>query len=79
MDYKYQVDIVIEASPYDDDPDGAKIESHCFDNYDKAFRFAVNNINRDVFKEVHIHYYTDDEYGKEYYPEKMESVTDLIL
>lgn len=75
MDYKYQVDIVIEPSPHADDPDGNKIESHCFDNYDKAFEFAVNNINRDVFKEVHIHYYTDDEYGKEYYPEKMESVS----
>jgi len=75
MDYKYQVDIVTEASPYDDDPEGNKIESHCFDKYDKAFEFAVNNINRDVFKEVHIHYYTDDEYGKEYYPEKMEIVS----
>lgn len=75
MDYKYQVDIVIEPSPHADDPDGNKIESHCFEDHEKAIQFALKNIHRDIYGEIHVHYYTDDEYGKEYYPELMEIVS----
>jgi hypothetical protein len=75
---KYQVDICIKASPHDD-PDGAKIESHCFADYDKACEFAINSIPKDVHGEVHLHHFEEDEYGKEYYPEKMEVFADLVL
>jgi hypothetical protein len=76
---KYQVDICIKASPYPDEPDGATYKSYHFDDLDKARNFAADNIHKDIYREVHLHYYTEDEYGKEFYPEKMETFSELYL
>ncbi len=72
---RYQVDICIEASPHDDEPDCMKYESVHFDDHKKAISFAKKNAHRDIYGEVHIHHYTEDLYGKEYYPEKMEIIS----
>jgi hypothetical protein len=71
---KYQVDICLKESPHDD-PDGAKYESHYFESHKEAVKFATANISRDVYGEVRIHHYTEDKYGKEFYPEDMEIIS----
>lgn len=61
----YQVEFCIEASP-DGNPDAAKYKSVYFSDHKKAISFAKKNVHKDIHGEVHIRYFEEDVYGREY-------------
>jgi hypothetical protein len=55
----YRVEIVTEIAP-DGNPDGAKYENKTFAKYDDAASYALHNLERDRYDEIHL-FWIDEE------------------